>query len=67
MQYDYFANDQFFAVILVYRFLMGRCLAISCEDIHESRIAGRIYLNMETLKEWEEKKNDQTKDEKVVQ
>ena len=45
-----------------------RMLTALWEDIHESWITGRVYLNMETLKEWKEKKEtpDQTRDEEMV-
>gem|GEM_PF-6620340 len=45
-----------------------RMLTALWEDIHESWITGRVYLNMETLKEWEDRKEnpDQTKDEERV-
>ena len=45
-----------------------RMLTALWEDIHESWITGRIYLNMETLKEWEEKREatSQTMDEEMV-
>jgi len=45
-----------------------RMLTALWEDIHESWITGRVYLNMETLKEWEERKEnpDQTRDEEMV-
>jgi len=38
------------------------------DAIHESWITGRVHLNMETLKEWEERKEtpDQTRDEEMI-
>lgn len=38
------------------------------DDIYESWITGRVYLNMEALKDWKERKEtpDQARDEEMV-